>query len=121
MKVTLTEKAVERGTYIIVHTFLDENGDPATPNSGLTWSLCDGKGNIINAREDVSIAAASQISIVLSGKDLALDSDDESYYDVARKVLIEGTYDSATYGAGLPIKDEVNFQIENLGLLTGTS
>lgn len=120
MKVTLTEKAVERGTYIIVHTFVDENGDPATPNSGLTWTLTDGKGNVVNAREDVSITAASQISIVLSGEDLAVDSDDASYYDTARKVLIEGTYDSATYGSGLPIKDEVTFYLENLTLLTGT-
>lgn len=120
MRVTLDDKAPERGAYAIVHTFLDEDGEPVTPNSGMTWTLTDGLGNVVNAREDVSITAASTITIVLSAKDLAIDSSDASYYDVARKVTVEGTYDSTAYGNGLPIKDEVTFSIEDVEELTGT-
>lgn len=114
MKTTLSTRATERGTYAIVHTFLDESGNPVTPNNGLTWTLTDCLGNVVNGRQDVGIAPNSRIEIVLSGPDLVLDRTNETYYDTARKVLIKGTYDSISYGNNLPIVDEIGFYIEGV-------
>jgi hypothetical protein len=107
--VTLDEEANEESTYVLSVSFADENGDPVTPNAGLTWSLTDLTGNVINAREDVALTPATSVTIVLSDADLALP--DRS--DPLRVVTLEGTYNSSL-GNNLPLKDEARFKIRNL-------
>lgn len=107
--VTLTTSATERSTFPIAVTFRDENGDTMTPNAGLTWSLYDTAGNVINSREDVSITPAATVTIVLSGADLALTQSANAW----RHLIVEGTFDS-DIGSGLPIRDEIRFKIVNL-------
>ena len=106
---TLTTKAQEKSTYVVTAAFKDEDGDAVTPNSGLTWTLTDESGNIINLREDVDISSASSVNIVLTGDDLKWLAGVNKW----RVVTIEGTYDS-TLGTGLSFRDEVRFEIENL-------
>jgi hypothetical protein len=113
MPTRLTVKAVERSTFVVTAAFTDETGAAVVPNSGLTWSLYKRVGappvdTIVNSRNQVAIASASSVSIVLSGADLALTAGQTR----ARYVLIEGTYTS-TLGT-LPIKDEVVFEIVDL-------
>lgn len=117
-RVTLTGKAQERGAFVITHSFLDANGDAVTPTA-LTWTLTDSLGNVINGKLDVTISPSSEVNIVLSGADLAVDDTNVSYFDLVRKLIFEGSYAHSTYGT-LPIKDEITFSIENLTALTGT-
>ena len=102
---TLTLKAVDDGTYIITCKFTDADGSSATPIT-LEWNLKDSSGNTINNRTGVTISPSSSVSIVLSG-------DDVDYSDGVHRVFsIEGTYNSSTYGNGLPIKGQAKFDIE---------
>lgn len=111
MPTKLTTNAIERSTYVITATFTDEDGDAEIPNSGLTWTLTNEHGTVINSRTAVAITAASTINIVLSGADL--DIDDGKF----RVVTVEGTYNS-TLGSNLPIKDEARFTVSNLTAVT---
>jgi hypothetical protein len=110
MPTDLEGKAVEESTYAVVASFFDEETppQPVTPNAGLSWTLTDEHGNIINNRNAVSISPATSVTIVLSGDDLALDSTSE-----IRVVTVAGTYDSSL-GSGLPIKDEARFKVVSL-------
>lgn len=108
MPTTLTTHAVEESTFIITASFTDEDGNAVTPST-LKWTLTDDAGNVINSREDVSIAPASSVDIVLSGDDLALSG----YGPAFRILTIEGTY-SSDAGSDLPLKDSVKFVVDNL-------
>lgn len=99
----LTEAAKEGSTYPITVAFYDENDAPVTPESGLVWSLRDGNGNVINGRENVAIASASSIRIVLFGADLAVTETSGT----ERVVTVEGTYMSDLHEDPLPLVDEV--------------
>ena len=102
-----TPKAESGSTYIAVCSFTEAGtGDAITPNS-VVWSLTDGNGNIINSRDDVSITPDTTINIVMSGDDL-LRSD-----GTVRKLTIDAVYDSATYGAGLPLVEQAVFYIND--------
>lgn len=103
----LTTPANDRSTYIVTVAFLDEDGSAVVPDSAV-WSLRSGGGAIVNSREDVAIASlAASVDIVLSGDDLA-------YSDGAARVLtVEATYTSDA-GVGLPLNDEVRFNITDL-------
>lgn len=109
----LTKRAKEKGTFPIVAAFKDEDGDPVTPNSGLTWTLTDQYGAVINDREDVAITPATSVTVVLQGDDLALPDPNRNI----RVLTIEGDYDSSL-GSELPLKDQVQFEIENLVAVT---
>lgn len=113
MPTKLTTHATEKSTYIVTAAFTDEAGNPVTPNAGLTWTLTNGAGTIVNDREDVSLTPDTSVDIVLSGDDLALsDNKDEE-----RCLRITGTYNSS-YGTDLPINDECRFTVDNLKSLT---
>ncbi len=107
MSTYLTTPAIEQSTYAVVVVFNDENGDNVTPNAGLTWTLTNCNGDIVNGREDVAIASAGTVTIALYGNDLDLDDGTERY------LLVEGTYTSSL-GADLPLKSEARFRIVNL-------
>ncbi len=109
MPATLTTHAVEKSTYVITVALTDEDGAALTPDS-LTWTLTDDQGNVINSRTAVSIAVpAASNDIVLSGADLAVDV----AKGTKRKLTLEGVYDS-DYGNDLPLKEEVEFEIDDL-------
>lgn len=112
MPTKLSEKATEGSTFAIKADFIErtEGGDlPFTPKTGLSWSLKDKDGKIINNKLDVVLVPAPSVDIVLSGNDLALLGN----HPVRRYVTIRGTYDSV-FGNDLPLIDEVSFQIKNL-------
>lgn len=101
----LKTEATDEGTYIITCTFTDSDGSAVTPNS-VTWSLTDFDGTTINSRTDVLVTPDTSVSIALSGDDL-------NYNDgIGRIFSIVGTYDSAAYGVGLPIREQARFTIE---------
>lgn len=117
MPTRLEDKAVERSTFGIKVSFNEVskvNGvtvlTPITPNAGLKWSLVDGKGTIVNSKEDMPLVPAESVVITLYGDDLALPPGGNSVF---RYVTVEGTYNGAA-GNDLPIVDEVSFQIVNV-------
>ena len=116
MPTQLSLHAVERSTYIVIASFKDENGTAVVPAT-IKWSLTDGAGNIINDRAEVEIETpASSVAIVLYGADLELPGVDRK-----RVVTVKSTYDSATYGDGLPLRDDAEFIIDNLIALPSSS
>ncbi len=114
MPTKLSEKAIEGSTFAIKTDFTvktdpsDEVGTPFTPNSGLTWSLTDKDGRIVNDRIAVPLTPAESVIIVLKGNDLALAGN-----SVRRYVIVRGTFDGVL-GDNLPLIDEVSFLIQNL-------
>jgi len=111
MTIVLPTKAKEGSTYIVTVSFKDEDGEAETPTA-ITWTLTDSDGTVINSREDVSVSPASTINIVLSGDDLQIVSENVS--SPTRRVLtIEAVYNS-TLGNNLPLKEQIEFNIDNL-------
>lgn len=107
MPTTLTTQAVERSTFAITAAFTDEAGAAVVPDTGLSWTLTDVVGNVVNSREDVTISPAASVSIVLHGADLQIG---DAFRDNRRLVTITGTYDSSL-GSNLEIVDWVQFEI----------
>lgn len=103
---TLTISPAEEGTAIVTASFTDENGAAEIPNAGtLTWTLTDRHGRVINDREDVAIASAASVVVILTGDDLAIGE-----YGLNRVITFEGLYNS-TLGNNLPIKIRGHFSI----------
>jgi len=117
MPVKLDEDAVEGSTFTIVVEFNERTPsglNPITPNSGLKWTLHDGKGNIINNQQDVPIDPPVQSAqITLKGDDLKTLAGKSN----RRYVTVEGTY-NGTGGNNLPLIEEVSFKIINLVAIT---
>lgn len=109
MPTTLTTDAVEYSTFVIRASFTDEAGAAVAPNSGLSWTLSDVAGNVVNSRSAVTIAPSTTISIVLHGADLAIS---DAYRDNRRLLTIEGTYSSSL--GTLEIVDQVAFTVVDL-------
>src|SRR6056297_2747278 len=112
MTTTITIKPNELGTAIVEMSFTDEDDAAVTPTS-LQWQLMKPDGTVVNDREFVDnsfTALAGEVTVVLSGDDLAMFGASDS----GRRVFsIQGVYDS-TAGSGLPIKDEAVFVIQQL-------
>lgn len=110
---TLTTKAQREGTAVIICAFTDEEGTAVSPDS-LNWTLTDGNETVINSRENVEVTGpdlSSSVEIVLSGDDLAVQSE-ETDFELKRILWLEGTYTS-TYGSSMPLRKAVAFFIEN--------
>jgi len=106
----IDDKPAEKSTLAIPFYYFDCSGTAVTPTS-VVWSLTDKDGNIINSREDVSIGApANSNEIVLSGDDLELTDTDNA----TRILLVQAVFTDPTYGAGLPLKGQCSFEIENI-------
>ena len=114
MPTKLLEKAIEESTFAIKTDFTvktdpsDPVGTPFIPNSGLSWSLTDKDGGIVNDRIDEPLTPAESVIILLKGDDLALTGG-----PVRRYVIVRGTY-NGVLGNNLPILDETSFMIQNL-------
>lgn len=103
------ENAFEESTYAITISFTDETGAAVTPSSA-TWTLTDSQGQVVNSRSAVSISSlAASKTIALSGNDLSL----AGYFGVERVLTVEAVYTSSL-GSGLPLKQEVHFNITPL-------
>lgn len=109
---SVSQAAVENGTFAITVSFTDEDGNAVVPNSPLTWSLTKSdRQTIVNNREDIQITTpATSVTIVLSGADLAKDTGKLVSW---RYLVIEGTYNS-TLGNDLPLKDHLRFPIVDI-------
>lgn len=99
---------LERSTVALVASFRDEADQLITPTA-ITWSLTDGDGNVVNERQAAEVAPAEQVTIVLSGDDLAMSAGD----DGRRQVVIRATYDG-TLGDDLPIVGVLEFTVRNV-------
>lgn len=99
---------LERSTVALVASFRDEANQLVTPTA-ITWSLTDGDGNVVNGRNAAAVAPASQVTVVLSGDDLAMSAGD----DGRRQVVIRATYDG-TLGSDLPIVGVLEFTVRNV-------
>jgi len=105
--IVLDESAINLSTFIIEGAFTDQDGAVITPTS-LTWSLTDNWGNIINLRDSVVIDPPTDtFTVVLSGDDL------DQEVSPNRIFIVEAVYTSITYGAGLPIKQQASFTIDD--------
>ena len=112
MPAIIAAAAREESTFVIACAFKDETGTAVAPTT-MTWTLTDTDGNIINSREDVSIASpSSSENIVLGGSDLAIIDGDRILV-----LTLEGTYTS-TNGSGLALKDQVRFTVKDLKAVT---
>ena len=111
MPTTLTAHAIEKSTFAITASFIDDAGDAVVPNTGLTWTLTDGDGVVVNSHTGSTITPAGSVTIVLHGADLAIAGNAD------RVLTIQGTYDS-DLGTNLEIKDQVTFRIDNLTAVT---
>lgn len=111
-KITDVE-AVENSTFPITVSFTDENGDPVVPNSGLSWTLTDQNGTVVNGRTAVALSPATSVTIVLSGNDLAVPAGKSR---IIQLLAIAGTYTS-DLGANLPLLEEVEFEVRGLTAL----
>jgi hypothetical protein len=111
----LTVEAVEKSTYVITLAFANKAGTPVTPDSA-TWTLTDGAGTVINSRSAVVIAPlAASVDVVLSGLDLAMGVTETSYGN--RLLTVQAVY-SSTEGNSLPLKEEYQFMIRGLQVVT---
>jgi hypothetical protein len=110
--ITLEVHAGEKSTYVVTATFKNENETLVVP-SLIAWTLTDETGLVINARENVSVAAPAAVTdILLSGLDLAVQAG-ETAGVVGRVMTVNAEYNS-TLGSGLPLKGEVRFFIDNV-------
>jgi|WetSurSiteA1Bulk_404760.scaffolds.fasta_scaffold96647_1 hypothetical protein len=108
-----TPVAIEKSSYVVNVAFEDENGNSCVPIYA-NWTLTDMDGTIINSRNAVGISnneLANNISIALSGNDLAL-SNNNAVRSEKRIFTIRGNY-SSTYGT-LPFTDQVIFTVQPL-------
>jgi len=110
MPITLELHADEESTYLATAAFFDAAGGAVTPNVGtIKWTLSDIEGTIINSRDNVVIASDTSVNIVLSGKDLALQTGETG--TVKRLLTVVAVYDS-TEGTDLPLNQEVIFPLD---------
>jgi hypothetical protein len=105
--------ARERDTFIIRAQFTDDAGAAAAPAT-LTWTLTDGNGAVVNSRSAVPTSPAATMYFVLTNADLSLAT---PLHGTTRYLLVEGTYDS-TFGTGLSLRDQVQFDIDDLIAVT---
>jgi len=107
--IKLPQKAADRSAFVIHCELYDEAGAAMTPNS-IRWGNYTLAGDVVNSKSAVSITAADSFNIVLNGSDTAITTAG----DTKRRVLIECSYNSATYGNNLVLNREVEYEIEDL-------
>ena len=103
----ITFEAPEEGTLLATLSFKDSLGNSFTPDTSF-WQLTKkSDGSVVNNRSFAN-GTFSGTQVVMSGDDLAIDSDG----DVERIFAVQGTYTSS-YGNGLPFTLEEEFKIKN--------
>ena len=108
---TISITANQDSTFVVVAEFFDEDGVAVTPSSLVSWELQDNEGNQIATD---TVPAASSVSIVLSGTDLAVSDSEEllnNSNNARRTIIVSTTYDSSL-GSGFALKEAEYFEIE---------
>ncbi|OGO40601.1 MAG: hypothetical protein A2Z04_04430 [Chloroflexi bacterium RBG_16_57_9] len=104
----IEEIAEEGSSFYPTIEFLDEAGAAMTPTL-LHWKLTDMKGNVINSRTQVEVAApATSLTLPLGGGDLDVLGNDV----IERLITAWGTYTSSTHGAGQTFLFQFKFNIQ---------
>jgi hypothetical protein len=111
--IRLDQRVPERSASTIHGEYYDEAGSALTVNS-IRWGLYTMAGSVVNSLSDVSETASDSFDAVLNATDTAISTAG----DIKRRMLIEVSYDSATYGSGLILNREVEFEIDNLQNIT---
>lgn len=106
MPIILTERAIDRGTFVVTVAFADEDNAPVTP-AAASWTLLGRNNDVINSRDAVAITPAESAVILLGADDL-----DRADGDV-RHLVIEWTYDSSL-GSGLAGREQVTFYVVDI-------
>lgn len=99
-----TDPINERSSKGITLAFFDEADEAMTPDT-VSWSLYNGPGAIVNAREDVSAAPGETVRIVLEGDDNDAATDHE-----VRKLVVTATYTS-TDGSAQDLVVEFQYSV----------
>jgi len=114
-RATLAAIATEGSTYIVRATYYDEDDAAVTPAS-VTWTLTDGRGRVVNSREDVTIVTPSTYNdIVLSAADLRC----AGTRDETRVMIVKYVYSSTTVTSGSGV-EQVEFTVQNMQNVAGT-
>lgn len=104
---SVADYVAEGSTKTVEISFTDEAGVAMIPDA-VTWSLYNGPGSIVNAREDVSITPAATVRIVLSGLDHVVTMEHE-----ARNLVVKATYTSSD-GASLPLVAGFSYSVTDV-------
>jgi len=104
------DKATEGSTYIIQMDFYDQDGNLVSPAT-MFWTLRDENESIVNEREEIEISSPSSTEYVVLGREDTLLSGKS---DGKRYIICEGTYDSPTYGSGIPLTKSATFDVEHI-------
>jgi hypothetical protein len=112
MPVAIEKRANELSTMAFVCAFFDEENQAVSPGQ-VAWSLTDLAGQVINGRDQVAIAPAAEVTIVLSGPDLQIREEEAGQVYASRRLVVEAQY-SSTLGSDLPIKEVAAFEVVNL-------
>ena len=110
MAIRLSRIAIEKSSYDIPISFLDENKRSVIPNI-VTWTLTTMSGETINSRVDVAETPAAEVVISLGGLDLAIFPGETGIVD--RLVTVYSTYDSSL-GNDRPLREAIIFPLQNL-------
>jgi len=112
MPITIDDDKVRRkGHAIFEVTFTKEDGTTTVVPDSITWDLADVEGNIINARDGVSITPAATVDIVLEGDDLDFQAGESG--EVERVLTINSVTDMIAQD-NLPMRESAHFFIEDL-------
>ena len=107
--------AREQSVYIVtISSIVDTDGQSVVPDT-VTWSLFTVGGDIINARENVSITPSSTMNITLNGDDLAFQEAERKAVPVIRVLAVNAVYDSSL-GNDFSHRDEYLFRLSPLRL-----
>ncbi len=107
--IRLGQKCPERSAYPIHIEVYDEAGDALTPTS-IRWTHYDIAGDVVNSKTQVSVTAADSFNIVLNATDTAVTTAGA----ILRRVLLEVSYNSATYGNNLIMNRLIEYDIEDI-------
>lgn len=111
MPIDLDESFNEKSSGIIEIYWEDADDTRVTPTAA-SWTLTDLQGRVVNGRSSVSLSVALTVPIVLSAADTTfLSGESES---ASRIITVVSTYNSATYGSNLQLKEEGYFYIKGL-------
>ncbi len=114
----LPQHATEQSSFPVTIVMRDGAGALMTPNDDIVWSLCNGAGQIINSRLNVSYSPpSSTVTVNLKGNDLLMENDRSQAEE--RCLVVSCTFDS-DLGADNPFVKGQWFWVEGVPVVTTT-
>lgn len=117
----LSTHAQEKSAYLVSVSFVDPAGDAINTEdlTGVTWTLTDAQGTVINEQEAVAVETpASPQLILLSGDDLALLPAEANLASARRILTVSASYTSDLAESDLTLNQEFQFEVDNLQNIT---